>query len=127
MKTLSDYAKENHIHYRTAWNAYKAGKIPGAFKNDFGKVLIPSDQDKAEHVVCYARVSSSMNRKEVGMIRVVLIDKSIEIWRNGKHRFYNNINMKRYECIRKILVENNFEFYPTNFGPGIEAIKYAKS
>ena len=65
MKTLSDYAKENHIHYRTAWNAYKAGKIPGAFKNDFGKVLIPTAQDKAEHVICYARVSSSMNRSNL--------------------------------------------------------------
>lgn len=123
MKTLSDYAKENHIHYRTAWNAYKAGKIPGAFKNDFGKILIPTVQDKAEHV----RVSSSVKRKEVGMIRVVLIDKTMEIWRNGKHRFYNNVNMKRYECIRKILVKNDFEFYPTNFAPGIEAIKYAKN
>lgn len=46
MKTLSEYAKENRIHYRTAWNAYKAGKIPDAFKNEFGKVLIPDEFDK---------------------------------------------------------------------------------
>lgn len=65
LKTLSDYAKENHIHYRTAWNAYKAGKIPGAFKNDFGKVLIPSDGDRPQHVICYARVSSSMNKSNL--------------------------------------------------------------
>lgn len=65
MQTLSDYAKENYIHYRTAWNAYKAGKIPGAFKNDFGKVLIPSSNDRQQYVACYARVSSSMNRSNL--------------------------------------------------------------
>lgn len=65
MKTLVEYAKENRIHYRTAWNAYKAGKIPGAFKNEFGKILIPDEPNKTEYVVCYARVSSSMNKSHL--------------------------------------------------------------
>ncbi len=63
MKTLSEYAKENRIHYRTAWNHFKEGKIKGAFKNEYGKVLIPDESIKSEYVICYARVSSSENRK----------------------------------------------------------------
>ena len=46
MKTLKEYAQENRIHYRTAWNHFKAGKISGAFKNEYGKVLVPENQVK---------------------------------------------------------------------------------
>jgi len=65
MKTLKEYADENRIHYRTAWNRYKAGLIPGSFKNEYGKILLPDDRIKPEYVVCYARVSSSQNRKNL--------------------------------------------------------------
>lgn len=65
MKTLSEYAKENRIHYRTAWNHYKAGRIVGAFKNEYGKILIPDDHSRPHYVVCYARVSSSENKKNL--------------------------------------------------------------
>ncbi len=40
MKRLKDYAKEQGVQYRTAWNRYKAGKIAGAFQNEFGQILI---------------------------------------------------------------------------------------
>lgn len=40
MKTLSQYAIDHGIKYRAAWNRYKAGKIYGSFKDEFGKVLI---------------------------------------------------------------------------------------
>lgn len=71
IKTLTEYAKEKGIHYRTAWNAFKAGKIPRAYKNEFGKILIPDEDDvkavlsKPEYVVCYARVSSSMDTENL--------------------------------------------------------------
>ncbi len=65
MKTLLEYAKENRIHYRTAWNHFKDGKISGAFKNEYGKILIPDENIKPEFVVCYARVSSSENKKNL--------------------------------------------------------------
>jgi len=65
MKTLVEYAKENRIHYRTAWNHFKEGKISGAFKNEYGKILIPDENIKPEYVVCYARVSSSENKKNL--------------------------------------------------------------
>lgn len=65
MKTLKEYAQENRIHYRTAWNHFKEEKIPGAFKNEYGKILIPEENIKPECVVCYARVSSSENKKNL--------------------------------------------------------------
>jgi len=43
MKTLNIYAKEHGIKYRAAWNRYKRGEIPGAFKDEFGKILMPDD------------------------------------------------------------------------------------
>lgn len=66
MKTLNIYAKEHGIKYRAAWNRYKRGEIPGAFKDEFGKILMPDDvPDRPVNVVCYARVSSSQNKKNL--------------------------------------------------------------
>jgi len=66
MKTLNTYAKQNGIKYRAAWNRYKLGKIPEAYQDNFGKILIPEDApDKPLHVICYARVSSSQNKKNL--------------------------------------------------------------
>lgn len=63
MKTLKDYARDHGIKYRAAWNRYKQGKITSAFKDEFGKILIPEDKpDRPLKVVCYARVSSSQNK-----------------------------------------------------------------
>jgi len=63
MKTLKDYARDHGIKYRAAWNRFKTGKISSAFKDDFGKILIPEDKpDRPLKVVCYARVSSSQNK-----------------------------------------------------------------
>jgi len=66
MKTLNVYAKQHGVKYRAAWNRYKAGRIPGAFKDEFGKVLIPEDLPTRQiSVICYARVSSSQNKKNL--------------------------------------------------------------
>ena len=66
MKTLKDYEKEHGIKYRAAWNRYKAGKIPGAFQDKFGRILIPEETKVNDpYVVCYARVSSSENKKNL--------------------------------------------------------------
>ena len=63
MKTLKDYARDHGIKYRAAWNRFKAGKIPSAFKDDFGKILIKEDKpNRPLKVFCYARVSSSQNK-----------------------------------------------------------------
>jgi len=66
MKTLKDYARDHGIKYRAAWNRFKAGKIPSAFKDEFGKILIPEDKpDRPLKVICYARVSSSQNKSNL--------------------------------------------------------------
>ena len=63
MKTLTDYARDHGIKYRAAWNRFKAKKISSAFKDEFGKILIPEDKpDRQIKVFCYARVSSSQNK-----------------------------------------------------------------
>lgn len=62
MKVLREYAREHGIKYRAAWNRFISGRIPGAYKDEFGKILIPEDvPNKSVYVVCYARVSSSEN------------------------------------------------------------------
>jgi predicted site-specific integrase-resolvase len=40
MKTLREFAQEHRISYRTAWNYFKAGKIPSARENELGRILI---------------------------------------------------------------------------------------
>jgi len=66
MWTLHDYARQHGIKYRAAWNRYKRGQIPSAFKDEFGKILIPENTPgKPVNVVCYARVSSSENKKNL--------------------------------------------------------------
>ena len=63
MKTLKHYAANHGIKYRAAWNRFKAGKIPSAFKDEFGRILIREDKpDRPLKVICYARVSSSQNK-----------------------------------------------------------------
>jgi putative resolvase len=63
MWTLSDYAKQHGIRYRAAWNRFQRGQIPDAFKDNFGKILIPEkNTNKPEKTVVYTRVSSSQNK-----------------------------------------------------------------
>jgi predicted site-specific integrase-resolvase len=65
---LKQYAEENSICYRTAWNRYKKGKIPNAIKV-CGNILIKIDEKEElnDKVVIYSRVSSSENKKNLLM------------------------------------------------------------
>jgi len=40
---LSEYAKKLGVHYRTVWNYFKKGLIPGAFKLPSGTIIVPDD------------------------------------------------------------------------------------
>jgi len=64
-KTLKDYARERGIKYRAAWNRFKLGKIPGAYQDEFGRILLSVSDSKEPYVVCYARVSSTENKKNL--------------------------------------------------------------
>lgn len=60
---LKQWAEINGVTYRTAWQHFRTGLIPGAYKLPTGTIVVP---DKADLVVgttaVYARVSSSENK-----------------------------------------------------------------
>lgn len=62
---LSAWAKQKGIAYQTAWNLFKANKIPGAYALESGTIIVEENKRilKPEHVVAYARVSSSENKR----------------------------------------------------------------
>lgn len=78
---LSKYAKNNGIHYRTAWNYYNDNLIPGAFKTEKGTILVPvtlqSQQSNIKKVALYARVSSNDRKNSLDNQLQRLIDFSI--------------------------------------------------
>jgi len=44
---LSEWAKLNSYTYRGAFNVYRAGNIPGAYKNASGSILVEIDAEDA--------------------------------------------------------------------------------
>ena len=66
---LSQWAKKQGVCYRTAWNMFVKNQIPGAYKLKSGTIIVPDEssisKEKNEYVVCYARVSSTQNKKNL--------------------------------------------------------------
>ena len=63
---LSTYAKKLGIQYKTAWNHFSSGQIPGAYKLPSGTIIVPDNEDHPKGgTVVYARVSSSENKKNL--------------------------------------------------------------
>lgn len=65
-KKLSEWAKENAVCYRTAWNYYKKGRFEGrVYVSPEGSIFLDEDRDKDKisDIQVYARVSSN-NKKE---------------------------------------------------------------
>lgn len=63
---LSNYAKKIGIGYRTAWNMYKAGKIPNAYFLPTGTIIVPDEKKVSNGLTAvYARVSSSENKNNL--------------------------------------------------------------
>lgn len=66
MKKLSAYADEQGIQYRAAWNRFKAGKISGAWKDEFGHIWVPDQAEDLENkAMIYARVSTSRQKDDL--------------------------------------------------------------
>lgn len=62
--TLREYAERHSLTYRTLWNKFKEGKLPNAYKDEFGHIKVKRDDDKiGDRTIVYARVSSN-GRKE---------------------------------------------------------------
>jgi hypothetical protein len=51
---LREYAKQEGIGYQQAWNRFKAGKIPGAYKDDYNIIIIEEAVIEDECTVVYA-------------------------------------------------------------------------
>lgn len=73
---LTTWAKEKGITYRTAWEHYRTGKIPGAYKLLSGTIIVPDEKNitKQPYIVTYARVSSSENKSNLEQQSQRLID-----------------------------------------------------
>lgn len=61
---LSQWAKKKGIHYRTAWEYYRRGKIEGAYQLETGTIIVPDEvlPRPKEFIVTYVRVSSYENK-----------------------------------------------------------------
>jgi len=59
---LSTYAKKLGVTYRTAWNHFKANKIPGAYVLPSGTIIVPDGKNINGLTATYSRVSSSENK-----------------------------------------------------------------
>lgn len=61
---LSKWAKKQGIHYQTAWQWFKDGRIKNAYQTDTGSIFVPVETTENEdNTVVYARVSNR-ERKE---------------------------------------------------------------
>jgi len=72
---LVDWSKKQGVCYRSAWNYFRAGQIPGAFRLPSGSIIVPDEKaGKSEFVVTYARVSSSEQKDNLQSQSKRLID-----------------------------------------------------
>ena len=63
---LSEYARRNGILYRSAWERFRLGKIPGAYLDDSGHIVIPEPEHlKVGVAVVYARVSTHKQKDDL--------------------------------------------------------------
>ena len=72
---ISEYAKLNHVTYRTVWNWIKDGKLD-VERTSTGRIQIVIDDAKEQVVAIYARISSSENKDNLDRQAQRLIDYS---------------------------------------------------
>lgn len=111
---LSQYAKEIGVCYKTAWNLYNAGKIPGAYQLPTGTVIVPNniENQKQEYgVILYARTSSSQNKQllenQVERLKNYAFAKGYKIKQLVKE-FGSGLNDER-KLLAQILKENQYD------------------
>ena len=64
---LSHWAKINNLHYKSAHRLFKQGKVPNSRQLESGTIIVDEivENVKPEHIVVYARVSSSENKSNL--------------------------------------------------------------
>ena len=112
---LSQYAKEIGVCYKTAWNLYKANKIPGAYQLQSGTVIVPNNineqQQTNKGVILYARTSSSQNKKllenQVERLKDYAFAKGYKIKQIVKE-YGSGLNDERKQ-LSQILKDNDYD------------------
>ncbi len=66
---LSEYAKKNSISYKTAWNHFKAGKIPGARQLPTGTVVVDEHDNTKDELIALQREKIKTLEEEVEKLR----------------------------------------------------------
>ena len=57
---LREYAQLKSLTYRTLWNKFKEGKLPNAYKDEFGHIYVKNNiEENGRKTIIYARVSSN--------------------------------------------------------------------
>lgn len=100
---LSDYARIRKVTYRTAWNRYKRGQIPGAYQEPNGQITVPESalspmelkiKEPETHLVpravLYARVSDPKKKdqldRQAERLKTFATSNGYTIVRIGKER-----------------------------------------
>ena len=121
---LNKYAEKHGVKYHTAWNWFKAGKIPNAKKLPSGTIVVfdetiepinpvePETSNKEETRACiYARVSSSQNKEnlesQADRLRQFCTAKGYNITKVVKE-IGSGINDHRRR-LEEVLVDTNFD------------------
>lgn len=75
---LSEYARLHDIQYRAAWERFRLGRIPGAYKDEVGTIIVPDKTESASlhDAAVYARVSDPSKRKT----QLIAQQKRVEEW-----------------------------------------------
>lgn len=62
---LSEYARIHGIQYRAAWERFRLGRIPGAYKDEVGTIIVPDETTafSLNDAAVYARVSDPSKRR----------------------------------------------------------------
>lgn len=66
------------IQYRAAWERFRLGRIPGAYKDEVGTIIVPDKTESASlhDAAVYARVSDPSKRKT----QLIAQQKRVEEW-----------------------------------------------
>lgn len=81
---LSDWARKNGITYRTAWNWFKAGKLPvPAVQLPTGTILVDAPERSSEAAAIYVRVFSADQKtdldRQVAQLAAFAADKGLTV------------------------------------------------
>ncbi len=112
---LSQYAKDQGVTYRTAWNRFNSNKIPGAYRDkNYHRILVPvtpaSQVVPKTNACIYARVSSSENKTnldtQVDRLKAYAIARGYNIVRVVKE-VGSGVNDKRLK-LQGLLVDDTW-------------------